>query len=78
MSEREPTGSYRLRDVTADRRALAAFISLLLAAALLGLSPAIASPGWSMLLFAGYIATTATLLLAAMYVTDRRLREVTA
>lgn len=70
------TAPYRMRGVMTDRLAAIGFTTLLVSAALLGLTPAVASPEWSVLLFAAYVAVSSTMLLAAMYVTDRRLREV--
>lgn len=72
------TAPYRIRGVLTDRLAALAFGSLLVSALLLGLTPAVASAEWSVLLFAGYVSVSSTMLLATMYVTDRRLREVSS
>lgn len=70
------TAPYRLRDAFTDAGAAVGLASVVVLSSILGFALSMPIQAWSMLLFAGYVAFVGTLLLSIMYLTDRRLREV--
>lgn len=71
------TAPYRIRDALGDDQAEIYLVGMLSVASLVGLTPAVTEL-WSLgtLLMLVYVAAATAVLLGMMYVTDRRLREV--